>query len=200
MTLRQLQLTGHTTGANVIVLFNQATIFEGTLPSTGSVDQVEALVQWEQELDLIQESSSQIEVRCIAGSLHCVDILINELSNRLLRSDLTWPLVQPTRSELICDLALMNNDDELVGKYGLSREQLSGCFELVDTLTSTGNFRQAHDISVNQILCKIDGVVETPLREDGQQGVWHWFLESGQNLTFDLVLLRDDPIYTINLA
>lgn len=190
MTLRQLQLTGYSTGANLAILCNQVTIFEGQIGNVGSENAVEPLVQWEQDFDTtpVVDVALQVEVRCVTGALHCVDVLINQFSNQVLKSELSWPRIQPTRGELFDDL-IMLNDDELLDKYALSRQQLLSCFELSDTWTSTGNFTQAYALGDrNPLLCKINGVVQTPLHTDQLQGPWHWFLQSGQNLTFDLVV------------
>ena len=190
MMSRQIQFTGYSTGADIVLLCNQVIVFEGTISSTGSIDQVEALVQWEQEVDSMQASSAslQIECRCVSGSLHCVDVLVNEFSNRVLKNNLSWPRAQPTLGELMQDLRLMG-DNELLDKYALSNQQLQNCFEFSETLVPTGNFVQGYSLYDDSCpMVKIDGVEQTPTRTGQEQGPWHWFLTSGQNLSFDLVV------------
>lgn len=192
MTSRQLQLTGFSAGADFAIVCNQVTVFEGSIGSTGSNTEISALAQWQQEIDLGQSQSQtlHIEVRCASGSLHCVDVLIDEmLALWLLKDNLSWPRFQPTAADLATDLGNMT-DAELLDKYALTRQELRECRKLSDTGTPSGRFIQPYNVNDGRTNVKIDGFAQTPTRTDDFQGPWHWFLGSGQVLTFDLAVNR----------
>jgi hypothetical protein len=192
MTSRLLQLTGYSDDTDLVIVCNQSTVFEGSIGSIGSDSQIDTLAQWQQDIDLSQSQSQilQIEIRCTGGSLHCVDVLINEmLPQWLLKDNLSWPRFQPTADDIITDLNNMV-DAGLFDKYALSRQQLRDCLEMSDTGVPSGNFIQPYNTNDGRTNVKIDGVAQTPTRTDIFQGPWHWFLGSGQVLTFDLVVDR----------